>query len=240
MLLRRLTQHVKSQNWFAVFLDFFIVIAGILIAFQITNWNEQRQERAEEQKVIERLLKDFVAIGHEADEKIEFLESVEDKFVEMQKFIVDFGKGIDPKPAHTFFETAFVLPSMVGQSATYSQLVSSGDMSLLSNDNLVAELVSHAALTQDLVHSDQSVRAFMRPYTVPLVRFSQLIESLPLEEAFSESGSRSEMIVTIDLYSTVLRGQLARFKDVKDSISKLTDILKSEQDEPQSALLSAE
>ena len=80
----------------------------------------------------------------------------------------------------------------------------------------------------------------MRPYTVPLVRFSQLIESLPLEEAFSESGSRSEMIVTIGLYSTVLRGQLARFKDVKDSISKLTDILKSEQDEPQSALLSAE
>ena len=69
MLLRRLTQHVKSQNWFAVFLDFFIVIAGILIAFQITNWNELRQERAEEQKVIERLLKDFVAIGHEADEK---------------------------------------------------------------------------------------------------------------------------------------------------------------------------
>lgn len=47
MLLRSLTKHVKDQNWFAVALDFFIVVAGILIAFQITNWSEGRQTRAD-------------------------------------------------------------------------------------------------------------------------------------------------------------------------------------------------
>ncbi|MEM5518717.1 hypothetical protein WNY37_17295 [Henriciella sp. AS95] len=47
MLLRRLSKNVKDQNWFAVVLDFLIVVAGILIAFQITSWNEQRQARAE-------------------------------------------------------------------------------------------------------------------------------------------------------------------------------------------------
>lgn len=46
MLLRRITQHVKAQNWVAVALDFLIVVAGILIAFQITNWSESRQEKA--------------------------------------------------------------------------------------------------------------------------------------------------------------------------------------------------
>jgi len=45
MLLRRLTQHVKTQNWFAVFIDFIIVVIGILIAFQITEWNEKRAEK---------------------------------------------------------------------------------------------------------------------------------------------------------------------------------------------------
>lgn len=44
MLLRRITKHVKDQNWFAVALDFFIVVAGILIAFQITNWSAARQD----------------------------------------------------------------------------------------------------------------------------------------------------------------------------------------------------
>ena len=46
MLLRRITEHVKAQNWTAVALDFVIVVVGILIAFQITNWNEARQQRA--------------------------------------------------------------------------------------------------------------------------------------------------------------------------------------------------
>ena len=44
MILRRITKHVKEQNWLAVGLDFFIVVAGILIAFQITNWSESRQQ----------------------------------------------------------------------------------------------------------------------------------------------------------------------------------------------------
>jgi hypothetical protein len=40
-------EHVKTQNWFAVVLDFLIVVAGILIAFQITNWSESRQQMAD-------------------------------------------------------------------------------------------------------------------------------------------------------------------------------------------------
>ena len=59
MLLRRITQHVKDQNWFAVFLDFFIVVAGILIAFQITNWNEAREQRILENHYLERLVEDM-------------------------------------------------------------------------------------------------------------------------------------------------------------------------------------
>lgn len=46
MLLRGITKHVKEQNWFAVFLDFVIVVVGILIAFQVTNWSQARQENA--------------------------------------------------------------------------------------------------------------------------------------------------------------------------------------------------
>jgi hypothetical protein len=38
---------VQDQNWFAVGLDFFIVVVGILLAFQITNWSEARQKATE-------------------------------------------------------------------------------------------------------------------------------------------------------------------------------------------------
>jgi len=36
MLLRRLAVHVKTQNWFAVWLDFVIVVIGVFLGFQFT------------------------------------------------------------------------------------------------------------------------------------------------------------------------------------------------------------
>ena len=62
MLLRSITKHVKEQNWFAVALDFFIVVVGILIAFQITNWNEGREQRQSERGYLEQLHSDVVEL----------------------------------------------------------------------------------------------------------------------------------------------------------------------------------
>jgi hypothetical protein len=41
MILRRVTEHVKAQNWFAV-------VAGVFIGLQVANWNAARQARADE------------------------------------------------------------------------------------------------------------------------------------------------------------------------------------------------
>lgn len=56
MILRRLTENVKSQNWFAVVLDFIIVVLGILIAFQITNWSTERAGRQVYDEALERVV----------------------------------------------------------------------------------------------------------------------------------------------------------------------------------------
>lgn len=55
MILRRITQHVKDQNWFAVGLDFLIVVTGILIAFQITNWSEARRQASQTEQALDSI-----------------------------------------------------------------------------------------------------------------------------------------------------------------------------------------
>ncbi len=44
MLLRSITKHVRDQNWFAVFLDFFIVVFGVFMGLQVSNLNTARQQ----------------------------------------------------------------------------------------------------------------------------------------------------------------------------------------------------
>jgi hypothetical protein len=56
MLLRRMTQHVKDQNWFAVGLDFLIVVLGVFLGLQVNNWNAARVMRADEADLLSRMV----------------------------------------------------------------------------------------------------------------------------------------------------------------------------------------
>jgi hypothetical protein len=42
MNLRRLIEHIKDQHWTAVAIDFVIVVAGVFVGIQVSNWNQQR------------------------------------------------------------------------------------------------------------------------------------------------------------------------------------------------------
>ena len=66
MILRSVMKHVRDQNWFAVFLDFLIVVVGVFIGIQVANWNEARLEERQETPLIQRLLVDFDRIAADA------------------------------------------------------------------------------------------------------------------------------------------------------------------------------
>ena len=59
MLLRRVTEHVKTQNWFAVGIDLVIVVVGVFIGIQVSNWNDDRVTRKKADVFTERLAQDL-------------------------------------------------------------------------------------------------------------------------------------------------------------------------------------
>ena len=46
MILTRISRAIREQNWFAVLLEFVIVVAGVLLAFQISQYAQERSQRA--------------------------------------------------------------------------------------------------------------------------------------------------------------------------------------------------
>ena len=59
MLLRRITQHIEDQNWFAVSIDLVIVVVGVFIGIQVANWNGERVAAADEAELMVRLTKEM-------------------------------------------------------------------------------------------------------------------------------------------------------------------------------------
>jgi hypothetical protein len=45
MILRRIREHIAHHNWFAVTIDFIIVVLGVFVGLQASNWNQARLNR---------------------------------------------------------------------------------------------------------------------------------------------------------------------------------------------------
>ncbi|MEL6216686.1 MAG: DUF6090 family protein, partial [Pseudomonadota bacterium] len=87
MILRRITQHVNDQNWFAVGIDFVIVVIGVFIGIQVANWNDARADRAKEAEFVRRLAVDvdrtrtqLTAFVVEREERLRAISRVENMY----------------------------------------------------------------------------------------------------------------------------------------------------------------
>ena len=54
MLLRRVIEHVRKQEWTAVAIDFVIVVAGVFVGIQAANWNEVRSDQSRARGYLEK------------------------------------------------------------------------------------------------------------------------------------------------------------------------------------------
>jgi hypothetical protein len=58
MLLRRTIENLRKQEWTAIAIDFVIVVVGVFLASQVTNWNAARMTHERAREVTARLLAD--------------------------------------------------------------------------------------------------------------------------------------------------------------------------------------
>ena len=61
MILRRIAHHVKQQQWTAVLIELVIVILGVFLGFQVSDWANERANRSAETRHLEEIAEDLRA-----------------------------------------------------------------------------------------------------------------------------------------------------------------------------------
>lgn len=127
---------VKSYLLYAVG-EILLVVVGILIAFQIDNWNEDRVKRTQEFKILSQIQSDLIENNSEIQEIIDSIEG--------SKFAADsLIKSLDQKKRISFFP---VYSSLIHRKHFYNKAVSgysilgSGLGTLISNDSIRNSIV---------------------------------------------------------------------------------------------------
>jgi len=62
MILRRLAEALRTQNWFTVVLEVAIVVVGIFIGLQVDDWNQSRKNQIDERTFLSALHEDVLRV----------------------------------------------------------------------------------------------------------------------------------------------------------------------------------
>ena len=151
MLLRRIKQHVQNENWFAVFVDFVIVVVGVYVGIEVSNWNEQRQEEQRGQQYLQRikadLENDLQTIANRHNFWTQVLGHGQGAIAHAET-----GMLVSDSAAKTvlaYFQASQVAPYRA-VNVTYQEMVAAGDLNLIESSKLRAEFAEYFVNATDL------------------------------------------------------------------------------------------
>lgn len=145
MIFRRLKAHVEKENWFAVAIDFAIVVIGVFIGLQVANWNEARLNTSEERIYLERLRGDLVQSLAELDRDATLLKEWREEGQGLLKaLLTDTEDALRTNPCWAIAlatRTSIAAP----QLATIKELIAGGRTNLITDPALREGLVRYEA-----------------------------------------------------------------------------------------------
>lgn len=177
MLLRRVTQHMKAQNWLAVGIDFVIVVVGVFVGIQVSNWNEARLDRQTGERHLAEIAEDL-------REHLDFHEKLYGSAVARiaaADYLLNAAGRVLPPPDLRLSVARFEAPEVptipdeqlgailgwlnlvrvtVSARNGYESLISSGNLGLLANRDLARDIQRYYGQYDDLLDTQKLFREF--------------------------------------------------------------------------------
>jgi hypothetical protein len=176
MILRRVIKHVKNQEWTAIAIDFLIVVVGVFVGLQVSNWNEDRAIDQQSVLFTERLTDDL----REEAWNFQFLVGYYDDVLTHANKALAILEGKSAASDEALLISAYRATQYneaFRRRATYDELTSTGNIGLIR---------------------DQTLRlTAMRIYTAPV------FDDLANEGIASRYREAFRMIVPIDVQNAL-------------------------------------
>jgi len=170
--LSRLREALRTRDWLGIVIELAVVTIGVLLAFQVDQWGDNRKQARDERQFLGRLYDEY-------QRAIDELETVNDESQRgvMSKIRAAFDARNDPAKLRQYSEVpGFGCEAGFLRSAPFSytasqELISSGRLNLIADPDLrdqIRELATAQALLKDWgTLGTETARAevpYLRPY----------------------------------------------------------------------------
>ena len=233
MLFRRIKAHVEKENWFAVGVDFAIVVIGVFIGIQVANWNEARGEHARGEDIKIRLAAEFNDIEPELARHVRNVTTWRDLADDLAEDVLTGSIDLQTREfADRSLAIGWHTPN--SGSNTVTELINQGDVDLLGSPDLVELLLEfhstamrHADANDALVREASKYRKRIWDVSI-LAAITQERRSEAFTAGLAERASAPDIYVMLVNMSLLLQVDLDWHQD---SLEMACNILR-ELDEP--------
>ena len=159
MILRRLAENLKAQNWTAIAIEFVLLVLGVFLGIQVANWNVERERTRDSAVFTARLKADL----REENWRYRFLVDYHRDVQAAARRAADALDGTAPLSNEEFLVSAYRASQYKQGSsrrATYDQLISTGNIGLIRDEALlrIAVRAYSIATINDLVREGVNSR----------------------------------------------------------------------------------
>ena len=237
MLLRRLMVHLQQQNWFAVVLDVLVVIVGIFLGMQVTDWNQKRIDREDERHYMMRLHEDIILVEKAAERVLDRrLKNFDDLILAMNVLVSKTPDTTLTKAECDAIGNSDILNLVVAALPSLTELQSSGRLGIIQSDEIRRSAVS---LQQRIISFKEIINSFTDENHQLLMLYPELIQvssvfNKEMNEfnlstrcdlkGMQESKSFMNAVSTnLDIFDAYVRDGLKPWKTDLDRLHELTD-----------------
>ena len=246
MLLRRISAHVRGENWFAVVLDLLVVVVGLFLGLQIDTWWEGQKEARIESTYLQEIREDFELNKSSLHAQISRAEHIIRCMIVLHEQSTLVQPSLSIVELNEKFSSIHHMPAFVIATRAYVNLTGSGDLKLLRNrrlKNLLAAYYAAADLTAIVqsTHEMELVQTF-QPYIIDNLDYAavkpsddwlayDLVDDFPLTASSEEAqildvlDTRQFRNVVVQkwLISTDLLDQFRRMLNLTDEVLQVLE-----------------
>lgn len=218
MILRRLAQNLKDQNWTAISIEFVLLVLGVFLGIQVANWNEDRIGRSLEATYLSRLAEDVRSDIVEIDE----INRVSTQRMSALGYLLrtatgkelpvsfDSARGqiqvldvpaYDPNDSKTIGIALFILTTLDGNRLAYDTLINNDGIGLIRDDSLVRGIQSYyAAVDKVLIFEDALEISRVKLVDAQQKAGLSPVDAMPAAELASLFGENQSLLAAAKNY----------------------------------------
>ena len=199
---RKIRQNLLSEGKTGRYLKYAIgeivlVMIGILLALQVSNWNLDRKDRISERKLLDNIHRDFVhnKVGFDSLKAIHYraLDGLE-------KLIALFPLGNDSLKYAAYYKYNIQIEGMTYDpySSSIESVVNSNALQLIQDENLQKYLVSWKDVFRDYKEDENTYYNYLNDFLWPYYRdvFDFTLKDTEMNLAARNSIKFQNMIIT--------------------------------------------